>query len=68
MLRLPAQRSTDHIVHVKRAARLLGTHIALIKGKDSALGNHEQAAQFRQPRDDVVGKAIGQAAARTAMG
>ena len=55
----------DDVVDVQHAAGLLRTDVPLVQREYGPLRDDEQAAHFREPGDDVVGKRIGNAAART---
>ena len=64
--RLLAHGSAGDIVDVQLPAGLLGPDVAFGECEDRAARDDEQAPQLGQPGDDVVGEAIGQAAAHPA--
>ncbi len=64
-----AHRAAHDVVDVQHAARLPRAPMPpLVQGEHGALGDDEQAAQLREPRDHVVRERVGRAAARVPRG
>ena len=62
-VRRTANRSAGDVIDVQHAAGLFGAEAALVQREHGALRDDEQAAQLREPRDDVVHERVAGAAA-----
>ena len=56
-------RPADDVVDVQHPAGLFGTDTSLVQGEHGPLRDDEQAPQFGEPRDHVVGEGVGGPAA-----
>ena len=63
--RKSANRPCRDIVDVEPASGILGRDILLCQSKDRSAGNDEEIPKLGEARDDVVGQAVGQPAAKT---